>query len=240
MVVISLALPGCIAGSLATSTGPKPPDYRWSTAWRQAVHVGETVQFDFILKDPWGRRVDPVGVADYCSTDIGRERIDAEPDIHGHFQFSHRFTDVRSGDRIKLETIAFRQRGGRDFMKVRGEWLHSDSPFEESDRRVASDSVILTVYEVPIDLAIPAPVHELEVETGVLTIRRDGATASVYVDRQGRPGFTLKGPDADRSYHVRYLPAGDEINATGTTDVNFVIYDTGGQRYEAGVVLDTP
>ena len=33
---------------------------------RQPAHIGEEVQFDFVLTDGWGTFVEPTGRADYC------------------------------------------------------------------------------------------------------------------------------------------------------------------------------
>lgn len=211
-------------------------------ARRQQVHVGEEVQFDFVLQNAAGRLVQPFGLADYCASIIGDERIEAEADPVGHFQFSHLFDDVPPGATVKVTTTAYQQRGGRDFMRIRGTWLPSDSPFNERDRKVATEaSLILTVYQASIDLTFAAGDEDLDPETGVLRIRKsDGSMTAIYEDRPGRPGFTLTGPDADGRYHVHYDPNGRQLNPTGTTDVTFVIYDRAGQVHEASAAIDTP
>lgn len=210
-------------------------------ASRQQVHVGEEVQFDFVLTDWRNRRLTPIGIADYCVATIGSRRVEAEPDLEGHFQFSHAFTNVVPGDTIVVEAGAFRQRGGRDYMKVRDEWMRSDSPFEEPDKRVARDSIRFKVYSVPIEITLPPSPDEFDPDTGVLRIRRrDGSTTSVFIDRPSRPGFTLDGPDDAGRYTVRYVPDGNVLNPSGTTRVEFTIYDTGGRPHRGTVVLDTP
>ncbi len=237
----AIAVGGCVGGSLASNTGPRPPGHRWSVARRQMVHVGETVRFDFVLKDMLGRLVHPTGVAEYCVTFIGGQRLEAVPDVHGHFGFVHTFDDVRPGDRVIVKTTAYRQRGGRDFMKIRGQWYQSDSPYELPDKKVRSDSIRLYVYVAPIELTIPRPPDDLDPETGVMRIlRSDGSTRSIYLDRPGRPGFTITGPEPAGRYRVGYLPSGDELNSGGTTEVEFTIYDRSGQTYHAAVTLETP
>lgn len=232
---------GCISASLASNTGPRPPGHLWSIAGRQRMHTGEEVQFDFVLQD-WARRlVNPLGIADYCVVTIGDERIEVTPDLEGHFQFSHAFNRLNPGDKIKVTATAFRQRGGRDYMKIRGQWLQSDSPYEEPDRVIAGDRIKLIAYEVPIELTLVRPADDLDPETGVLRIRRTvGPTTSVFVDRPGRPGFAMTGPEPDGYYRVGYRPSGDELNPTGTTEVEFTIYDTSGQSHYASVTLETP
>ena len=47
-------------------------------------------------------------------------------------------------------------------------------------------------------------------------------------------------PEPDGYYHVRYTPKGHELNPTGTTEAEFVIYDVAGQKYEIPAVIETP
>ncbi|MFQ5590812.1 MAG: hypothetical protein ACE5HE_06605 [Phycisphaerae bacterium] len=210
-------------------------------AKRQMVHVGEDVEFQLVLVDALGRFVPPLGLADYCVATVGGERTETTPDVRGCFRFTLPFDRYAPGQRVRVTASAYLQRGGRDFMKIRGEWLESDSPYETRDKKVATDSITLTVYEAPIELIMPRPADELDPETGVMRIRRtDGSTTSVYVDKPGRPGFILAGPEPDGYYHVRYRPKARELNPTGTTEVTLTIHDVSGQRHEASVVVDTP
>jgi hypothetical protein len=205
------------------------------------VHLGEEVPFDFVLQDWQHKLMSPVGFADYCVAMIGSERIETEYDVYGHFRFSHKFSNVEPGQKVKVEATAYQQRGGRDFMKIRGQWMHSDSPYEETDREVARDAINLSVYEAPIDLSVARPPDDLDPDSGVLRIRRhDGSTTSVFIDRPTRPGFTMTGPEPDGYYHVRYTPHGDELNPIGTTDIEFVIHDVAGQKYEVPALITTP
>ncbi len=232
---------GCISGSLASNTDRHPAGYRLSDRPNQMVHVGETVEFDFVLQDSSRRLVPPSGLADYCAALVGRDRIEIEPDLAGHFRFSHKFDDVDPGDKIEVVATAFRQRGRRDFMQVRGRWLANESPVDRPDKAVGSDSLRLTVYQRSFELSIAQPPDVLNPATGALRIRRtDGTTTIVYVDRPHRPGFTLTGPGPDGYVHIRYLPSGDELNPSGTTDVEFVIYDVAKQPHRTVVTLDTP
>ena len=79
-----MLLRGCVSASLATNTGPKRPEERWSTAGRQRVHVGEEVQFDFLLLDGLGRFRVPAGVAHYVAVLNGEDRVEVAPDELGH------------------------------------------------------------------------------------------------------------------------------------------------------------
>jgi len=232
---------GCISASLATNTGPRPEGRLWSMARRQQVHVGETVRFDFVLQDGAGRFMDPTGLADYCVVIIGQERIEVTPDIRGHFQFSYTFDQVQPGDTIDVTATALRQKGGRDFMNIRGQWLRSDSPYEEIDRALCADDVRLQIYEAPIQLTLARPADDLNPETGKLKIlRNDGATTSVFIDVPGRPGFKIRGPEPDGYYRVSYTPKGDELNPIGTTEVEFTIHDMSGRPHHASATLETP
>ncbi|MGB2988306.1 MAG: hypothetical protein WBE26_20745 [Phycisphaerae bacterium] len=205
------------------------------------MHVGEEVRFDFVLQGLFRRFVPPLGLADYCIATVGSERIEAEPNTVGHFQFTYTFDHVTPGEKVKVQATAYRQRGGRDFMRVRGRWLHSDSPYDLPDQKTAKDSIRFIVYEVPIELSMVQPPDDLEPESGVLRIRRtDGSITPVYIDRPHRPGFAITGPGADGHYRIRYTPKGAELNPIGTTDVEFVIYDTAGNPHYASTTLDTP
>lgn len=237
----SLMTAGCISGSLASSTGPRPPGLHWSDAPRQQVHVGETVTFDFVLQDAFGRRVNPTGVADYCLATIGSDQVEAVPDAEGRFQFSRVFADLSPGQSVEARAAAHVQRGRRDYVEVRGRWLRAEGPSDDSDEVTASGAITLIAYQSEIDLRITRPADDLDPETGLLRIRRDdGQTTTVYLDRPHRPGFSLDGPDAAGYYHARYRPAGSEVNPVGTTAVEFVVNDRGGRSHRVEATIETP
>ena len=239
---------GCVSASLGTNTGPHAPQQRWSVAGKQMAHVGETVQFDFVLTDFWGRFVAPTGLADYCvaipsglRTGIGSERTEAEPDERGHFRFSYALDRARPGEKVPVTATAYQQRGSRDHMKVRGQWLTADSPYAEPDRKVAGDSIQLTIYQTKVEMKIVRPADDLDPESGVLRLQRlDGIGPPVYMDKPGRPGFRLDGPEPNGYYRVEYQPTGEQLNPTGTTEVEFSVYDLGGQRHVVSQTLSTP
>jgi hypothetical protein len=249
-----VAIGGCVSASLGTNTGPHPPQQRWSIAAKQMAHVGETVQFDFVLTDFWGRFVAPTGLADYCvavpsrlRTGIGDERIETEPDAKGHFRFSYTLDSLRAGEKIKLTATAYQQRGSRDHMKIRGQWLTADSPYAEPDRKIAGDSIQLTIYQAKVEMKIVRPADDLDPESGVLRLQRLDGTAApvytgspVYIDKPGRPGFRLDGPEPNGYYRVEYQPTGEQLNPTGTTEAEFSVYDLGGQRHVVSQTLSTP
>jgi hypothetical protein len=203
--------------------------------------VGEEVSFDFVLQNTNRQLVPPTGVADYCAAMIGSQRLESESDEFGHFTFRHRFDGVQPGQEFDIRATAYEQRGSRDFMKVGGQWLEAESPYSVADRKVAEDSIRLSIYQSLVDLRIVRPSDDLDPETGVLRIRRtDGSSTAVYINRPNRPGFTLEGPSPDGYYRVTYPPSGDDLNKTGTTDVDFTIYDLAGQRHTVATTLDTP
>lgn len=240
-MMLACALGGCISASLATSTGPRPPQQRWSSASTQAAHVGERVHFDFVLTDWLGRFVAPTGLADYCVAMIGGERMEGEPDVNGHFQFSYTLDRVGAGDKLKVTATAFQQRDSRDYMKVGARWLKADSPYAEPDRKVAADAVNLSIYQTTVDLKIPRPADDLDPESGVLRFQcLHGGGGPVYLDKPGRPGFSIVGPGTDGYYDVEYSPLGGQLNPTGTTEVEFTIHDLGGQRHMVIQTLNTP
>ena len=245
---------GCVSASLGTNTGPHPPQQRWSVAAKQMAHVGETVQFDFVLTDFWGRFVAPTGLADYCvaipsrlRTGIGDERIETEPDARGHFRFSYALDRARPGEKVSVTATAYQQRGSRDHMKIRGQWLTADSPYAQPDRKIAGDSIQLTIYQTKVEMKIVRPADDLDPESGVLRLQRLDGTAApvytgtpVYIDKPGRPGFRLDGPEPHGYYRVEYQPTGEQLNPTGTTEAEFSVYDLGGQRHVVSQTLSTP
>ncbi len=238
---------GCVSASLGTNTGPHPPQQRWSIVAKQMAHVGEMVQFDFVLTDFWGRFVAPTGLADYCVAMIGSERTEAEPDERGHFRFSYALDRARPGEKVPVTATAYQQRGSRDHMKIRGQWLTADSPYAEPDRKIAGDSIELTIYQTKVEMKIVRPADDLDPESGVLRLQRLDGTAApvytgtpVYIDKPGRPGFRLDGPEPNGYYRVEYQPAGEQLNPTGTTEVEFSVYDLGGQRHVVSQTLSTP
>ena len=239
-LIAAAATTGCVSGSLATSTGPRPDGFAWSPDRTQYAHVGERVSFDFVLTDALGRFVDPVGIVDYCVAKMGSERIEMEIEPSGHFSFA-RPIKAPPGASLQVEVSAIRQLAGRDQVKVGAEWIRSKSPFEQPDKRIASDAVTLIVYQAQVRLRLASPPTELDPETGVMVIHSDKRGAvSVYIDRPGRPGFRITGPDADSYYTITYDPPGDVLHDHGTTKVVFSVYDLSGQRHEISEVLDTP
>lgn len=241
VLAATAAAGGCIQGSLATSTGPRPPGNRWSSAAAQRVHIGEMVEFDFVLHNGMQRFVSPGGVADYCVATIGDTRLEAIPDPLGHFNFSHSFGDVAAGDVIDVKVDAYRQKGGKDFVEIGGQWLATQTFSQEPDARVAGDSLRLTAYQSVVDFRLPRPADDFDPETGVLRLRKpDGTTVSVYVNRRPRRGFLLEGPEPTGYYRVSYEPRGSEVSATGTTEMTFTVYDVAGQRHVKRLEIETP
>jgi len=232
---------GCVSASLATSTGPHPLQQRWSMASTQEAHIGEQVYFDFVLTDWRGRFLGPTGIADYCVAMIGGERVEADPDAKGHFRFSYTLDHASAGENLKVTATAYQQFDSRDFMKIGGRWLKADSPYAQPDRKVAGDSVKLTIYQTTLDMQIARPADDLDPESGVLRFQCvDGGGGPVYVDKPGRPGFKIGGPASDGYYRVEYRPTGGQLNPTGTTEVEFTIHDLGGQRHVVSQTLNTP
>jgi hypothetical protein len=199
------------------------------------------VQLDLVLLDSLGQFTNALGIADYGVAIIGNERIDSEPDLNGRFRFQYKFDGVEAGQRIDVQATAFRQRERRDSLKIRGRWVHGVGPSDAPDQPLASDTIRFTVYEAPIELTLARPADDLVPETGVLTIlRSDGTSTRVFVDRPHRPGFNMTGPEPDGYYRVRYVPDGGEINRTGTTDVEFVVYDVAKQPHYVSAQIETP
>ena len=240
VAVLPLLGAGCIGGSLATSTGPRVRGL-WSVAAEQHAHVGEEVLFDFVLTRPMDRRpLDPVGIADYCVLQIGEARRIAKPDFDGHFRFSHTLTDQSAGSRIKAIATAYRAVGHQDLAAIAADSAALDGAVDDVDQKQAADSVRLVIYQAKIDLTIPKTASPLDPASGRIQIRKaDGSVTSVYQDRPNRRGFTITGA-ADGGYTISYLPRGDELNPTGTTDIEFTVYDQNARRHALSQKLATP
>jgi hypothetical protein len=231
---------GCIGGSLATSTGPRVRG-PWSVAAEQYAHVGEEVLFDFVLTRPLDHRpLDPVGIADYCVLDVGGVQRIAEPEFDGHFRFSHTLTNQAPGSKIKATATAYHAVGRRDLAAIAAAPAALGGAADEADRKVAADSVRLVVYQATIDLPIPRTASPLDPSSGRIQIRKaDGTVTSVFQDRPNRRGFTVaEAPDGAHTFS--YVPRGDELNPTGTTKVEFTVYEQGGRRHTVSQKLSTP
>jgi hypothetical protein len=232
---------GCLSGSLATSSGGTDGG-KWSIAKRQRIHVGETVEFSFVLKKTLGNdSIDAHGIADYCAFSIGGNRVEAEIDDTGGFKVEYTFADVEDGGQVEVVASAFSTQDDRDFMQIAGKWLQTESPYNKPDKRVAAASVLLTAYQSVVRFKLPKPEHAYDLGTGKMTFHCEGdRLISVFEHRPPRVGFEISEESADGSRWVAYLPTGDHLNPTGTTDVEFSIYDVAGNRLTFTDTLQTP
>jgi hypothetical protein len=246
VAVLSLAtgLVGCsgIKGSLATDSGPG--EGPWSTAPRQQVFVGETVEFSFVLTENLkaDKPVHPLGVCDYCIATIGDdEMVEAELDPGGHFRFDHTFGHQSPGDVVTIQADCYLRQGAQDLMKIGDQWVRNDAPYEISDSLVASDSVALVFYDQIIKLAIDRPGSDLDMSGGRLEmIRKDGGATTVECADRTERGFTYSGPGGRGVYHVEYHPSAREISKSGATRVRFSAYDTSHRLHSIEVNIATP
>ncbi|MGB0716839.1 MAG: hypothetical protein ACPGXK_13235 [Phycisphaerae bacterium] len=235
----TLMATGC--ASLAASTGPRSSASQWSVAERQAAHVGEDVEFDFVLLDAWGDGVSPIGVADYVLATVGDYRVVAEPDVNGHFKFAHRLKNVEPGAQLFVKATAFQQKGSRDVIVVAGEVVTADSAYDEADRRVADDHILLDVYQAEVQLQLAGTEQTLDPSSGVLRLKtRDGGVTSVFQNTPLRPGYRLAGPDAAGVYTIDYQPQANEVSNFGETEIYFRIFDIAGSPYEVRTTLNCP
>lgn len=231
---------GCTRGSLATTTGPKPAQARFSLEDKQQVHVGETVEFDFILVNWEGRQI-MEGVDEYAAMRIGAMRMETHADFEGHYTFTHTFDETVPGDVIVVRADAYRQRDARDYMEVFGEWVRADSPSERPDEHIAGDQVELDIYQTVIDEPIEVGTSELNPQSGALVLaRREGGAKTVYVRTPNRHGFDLSRTATSGLYRLRYEPVATDVNVSGQTSYDFSVYDRAGRMYTVHGVLDTP
>ncbi len=231
---------GCFNASLATSTGERVKG-EWSVAQEQHVHVGEEVQFDVVLAKPGMiQPTHPDGIADYCRLELGDVWATATAGRSGHFHFTHVVDRQEPGSRLKVTATVYRVAGNRDPVDRAGEFKAAYDRDDDADIKVASDSITMIVYQAHIEIEIdPAP-GEIDFAGGRLEIRRsDGSSTTVYRDRPRRRGFTVSGPAGGR-YIVRYDPRASEVNNIGTTEAEFIVYDSGGERISRKVAVPTP
>ncbi len=232
---------GCLSGSLATSSGGTDGG-KWSIANRQQIHVGETVEFSFVLKKPLSNdSVSANGIADYCAFLIGGDRVESEIDDAGGFRAKYKFADVEDGAQVQVVASAFSTQDDRDFMQIAGKWLQTESPYNKPDQRVASANVLLSFYQSVVRFKLLKPEHAYDLGTGKMTFRCEGdRLVSVFENRPPRVGFEISEENADGSRWVAYLPSGDQLNPTGTTEVEFSIYDVAGNRMTFTETIETP
>jgi hypothetical protein len=236
-----LPLGACISGSLATKTGPNGPN-GWSTDNRQQAHVGEAVEYSFILTKPFHKRpIAPYGFADYCVATIGQDRVECEADSGGRFRFEHRLTRARAGEDIKVRVTAYRQYGQRDFMEIGDTWLRGDSPYDAPDSKFATDSLTLEIYQATVEIRVCERAEPLDFDRATLElVKSGGQVTTIRRRRPGRPGFEVSGPDGQGCYTVLYQPVGSELNSAGTTEVRLSVYDRAGHPHTESTELATP
>lgn len=241
MVTLCVVCPGCMSGSLASNTGPRAPGEKWSTDRDQSAHVGESVQFDFVLKDWKGALAPPTVLADYCVFTIGTDHIAVEASPLGHFSCGFRFDSFHPDNVVNIEAVAYRQRGARDWVKARGQWIQSSTPGDEADISVARDALRMRIYQAEFVLKVSRAADDPDPSTGLLRFSTDtDRTATFALDRNGSRGFRLDGPDPDGSYVVRFEPPAEALAPTGRTSVVFTIKDRAGQTHVFDSTMDTP
>ncbi|NOX57706.1 MAG: hypothetical protein GXP29_02460 [Planctomycetes bacterium] len=185
--------------------------------------------------------IDAHGLADYCAFSFGGERIEAELDEAGGFTAAYLFDHVESGMEVSVLAEAFAEQDDRDFMKIAGKWLRTQSPYNKPDKRIASARVLLSVYQSVVRFKIPKPEHAYDLSTGKMVFRcNNDRNVSVFEHRPPRTGFEISPENADGSRWVAYLPTGDQLNPNGTTDVEFIIFDVAGNRTMLTETLETP
>lgn len=232
---------GCVYGSLASNSGLSSGG-AWSVAKVQDVHVGETVRFSFILRERFrAGRIDLLGIVDYAAANILDDRIEVEPDVSSAFVFEHKLKDVPAGRIVEVEVAAFKIRGTRDHMKIRGRWQHSISAVDEPDNLVGQDRLRLRVYQSEIDYSFPKPRADLDWATARLVLTRgDGRVSTVLMDQPRRPGFTMNGPDRKGYYHIHYFPLVEQINLSGSTRASLKVLNVHGVQQSFEFDFDTP
>ncbi|RJP42073.1 MAG: hypothetical protein C4547_00890 [Phycisphaerales bacterium] len=244
VVLAAVGLPssGCAISSLAASTGPRSSG-DWSVARRQVAQVGETVDFDLVLRDPWRpfqeAPLSPLGLADYAVLRFAGVRVEAEPDDRGHFTFSYPFDAVRPGEGLTIRADVYQQRGRRDYMRVFDQWVKSDSPSETPDRWIAFDAIRIEFHQPVFEFRLERGAAEWRFDTARIDIRlADGSTRTALPNAAGR--LEVGPPDASGARRLRYPPAAGEANVTGTTQATLTIEDAAGNVRRVDTTARTP
>jgi hypothetical protein len=158
----------------------------------------------------------------------------------GHFTCAYRFDREEPGTECKVEATLYRIAGERDPVDAAGDWRAAMQRDDDADTRVASDSVTIIVYQSRAELQVSASAGDMDFASGRLQIRRaDGSATTVYQNRPRKHGFQVTGP-VDRRYTVTYEPRVEEINVIGETEVELVVYDSGGERFVVTGSFPTP
>ncbi|MFH0982091.1 MAG: hypothetical protein V2A79_11175 [Planctomycetota bacterium] len=234
-------LSGCFGGSLATSTGSRSSG-DWSIAGHQAAHVGEKVRFSFVLTQPFiTHPISPAGIADYCIVALDDQNAEAEPDANGKFTLAYRMPEAWRNREIRVRATAYRQYGQPDRKVVGGELLQVESAADPVDRVIARAALTLLVYHSTVELTLTPGADDFDFSTGRLVLRKaDGTGSSVGMARPPVGGFTVEGPDALRVYTVRFAPAWEQVNLTGTTAAEFTVLDLTGVQHRFETEFLTP
>ncbi len=232
---------GCATGSLATDTGVSSEGV-WSTAAVHTAHVGEKVGYSFILREPFKEgRLSLWGLADYAALSILDARVEAEPNIESRFEFEHVLPELHGKRTVTVLAEAFKIRGRKDYLELRGRWMMTQDPTDLPDERVAKDAIKLRTYQSEIDYTFDKPIAPLDWSGARLLItRRDGKGSTVFMDRAGRAGFTKNGPDHRGRYRIQYYPKAEQVNKTGTTAAALHVWDVNGQQHTYQFEFDTP
>jgi hypothetical protein len=214
----------------------------WSIARRQAAHVGETVRFSFILTQPFKKQpINPTGIADYCLLTLDDASADPVLDAGGKYTLAYRMPEAWQGREIRVGATAYRQYGQRDRMVVGGKLLQVGSASDPPDSVIARGVIILLVYQSNVELTLTAGADDFDFNTGRLVLRKaDGTAASIAPARPPVGGFTVEDPDRNRVYTVRYEPAWDLVNLSGTTHAEFTVLDLAGHEHRREVEFLTP
>lgn len=222
--------------SLATNSGPSKTGGEWSVAAEQWVHVGEKVDFNYVLMS---------GYADYAILSIpqaGITRVCLQAD-RNRFYFEGLTFNVPTlpGKPLVAKVTCYRERGIRDYMEADGKLLVRESPDDPSDAKVSSSHLKIHVYQASLTIDMPACHDGYRWQTASLTLHCGGdLPAIVHENRPYRKGFKVEGPSASGSFVVTYEPTADQLNRTGTTRAVLSVFDTKNKEHTQVVLVPTP
>lgn len=224
-------------GSLATRTGPAGSD-RWSVEKLQHAHVGERVEFQFIVMD--AVRGVPMGnMADYAVWDIGGTPEVTSTGGDGRFHLSYTFEESATGN-VAVRATAYRARGSQDVHAINGQLVELANPNDLPDAQVASDEIALSVYQAAVRFDVPDRTPEYLWATALLTFQTGDNVSTVRPARPGRPGFAIIHDDTSATTVVTFTPTADLLPTTGSTAVRLLVHDAAGEQQVLEQMVPTP
>ncbi|MBN2584704.1 MAG: hypothetical protein JXL80_16700 [Planctomycetes bacterium] len=204
----------------------------------QWAYEGEAVTFDF-APDP-----DITDYAVFSWPGGTNEYIDKRDtfETDRFYRTVHRFEAGREPRQyvVSAEAYAIYQQNDWYYDRDTGEWVYHLTHNDVRDTRVGSASLKVVCYRVEIAMTFKPGARQVK-NAVLLLLKDDGSRVErrMKVDQE-QPGFELVGPDAKGVYTVRYVPTWNEVNRTGTTEIELRLTYADGSQDVISQTIDTP